>query len=356
MKALYITSVVTFSGKTALCLGLGLYMQTRGLKVGYMKPVSLQDYRIGNQIVDEDAEFVRRVLRLEMSASQLAPVILSDALLDNFMDGTVQRDFWAEMNQTFEQAKQGKDIVLMEGGASMRDGSAVGLSTVDVVHRLDIPTLAVIRWRDLAHVLDDIAAAKRRIKEKLLGVVINNVPETAWEKAKTKVAPYLEEMGIPVFGILPHQRELQAITIGELITLLDAQVLAGEHMASRLVENLSVGAMTVESALPLFRRTINKAVITGGDRTDLQAAALETSTAALILTGNLQPSATIVRRAEELGVAVLLVSDTTMEAVEKIESVLGRTRLGQAEKLNRFQAMLAEHLDYERLLKGLELQ
>ena len=127
-------------------------------------------------------------------------------------------------------------------------------------------------------------------------------------------------------------------------------------MASRLVENLSVGAMTVESALPLFRRTINKAVITGGDRTDLQAAALETSTAALILTGNLQPSATIVRRAEELGVAVLLVSDSTMETVEKIESVLGRTRLGQAEKLNRFQAMLAEHLDYERLLKGLELQ
>ncbi|MCQ3929271.1 MAG: hypothetical protein DPW16_02335 [Chloroflexi bacterium] len=356
MKALYITSVVTFSGKTALCLGLGLYMQSRGLKVGYMKPVSLQDYRIGNQIVDEDAEFVRRVLRLEMNANQLAPVILSDSLLDSVMDGTVHRDFWAEMNQTYEQAKQGKDIVLMEGGASMRDGSVVGLSTVEVVHHLNIPTLAVIRWRDLAHVLDDIAATKRRIEHLLYGVVINNVPETAWEKAKSKVAPYLENIGIPVFGVLPHQRELQAITIGELIALLDAQVLAGEQMASRLVENLSVGAMTVESALPLFRRTINKAVITGGDRTDLQAAALETSTAALILTGNLQPSASIVRRAEELGVAVLLVSDTTMEAVEKIESVMGRTRLGQAEKLNRFQAMLAEHLDYARLLKGLELE
>lgn len=355
MKALYITSVVTFSGKTALCLGLGLYMQSRGLKVGYMKPVSLNDFRIGNQVVDEDAEFVRRVLRLDMSANQLAPVILSESMLDSLMEDSIKRDFWVDMQQTYEQAQQGKDIVLLEGGGSMRDGSSVGLSTVDVVHRLNIPTLAVIRWRDLAHVLDDVAAAKRRIEANLFGVVLNSVPDTAWEKANTKVAPYFESIGIPVFGVLPYQRELQAITIGELITLLDAEVLAGEPMSSRLVENLTLGAMTVESALPLFRRSINKAVITGGDRTDLLAAALETSTACLILTGNLQPSATIVRRAEELGVTVILCSHSTMEAVEKIESVMGRTSLGQAEKLNRFQAMLAEHLDYERLLKGLGL-
>jgi BioD-like phosphotransacetylase family protein len=169
------------------------------------------------------------------------------------------------------------------------------------------------------------------------------------------MVPYLERIGIPVFGVLPHQRELMAISVGEVATLLEAQVLTGEHLFSRLVENLSVGAMTVESALPRFRRTINKAVITGGDRADLQAAALETSTVCLILTGNLQPSATVVKRAEEMGVAVLLVPDMTIEAVEKIEGVMGKTRLGQAEKLNRFQAMLAEHLDYDRLLSVMGL-
>jgi len=34
MKNLYITSVRTYSGKTALSLGLGLRMQAAGLKVG----------------------------------------------------------------------------------------------------------------------------------------------------------------------------------------------------------------------------------------------------------------------------------------------------------------------------------
>jgi BioD-like phosphotransacetylase family protein len=44
MKSLYVTSVSTFSGKTALALGLGLRMQAAGMKVGYLKPVSTQPY------------------------------------------------------------------------------------------------------------------------------------------------------------------------------------------------------------------------------------------------------------------------------------------------------------------------
>jgi signal transduction histidine kinase len=62
-----------------------------------------------------------------------------------------------------------------------------------------------------------------------------------------------------------------------------------------------------------------------------------------------------IKRAEELNVAVLLVPDSTLEAVEKVESFFGRTSLGQPEKLSRFQAMLAEHLDYARLVKDLGL-
>ena len=95
--------------------------------------------------------------------------------------------------------------------------------------------------------------------------------------------------------------------------------------------------------------------VTGGDRTDIQAAALETSTTCLVLTGNLQPTATIVKRAEEMNVAVLLVPDSTLETVEKLESIFGRTSLGQPEKLGRFQAMLAEHLRYSELIKDLGL-
>jgi hypothetical protein len=120
-----------------------------------------------------------------------------------------------------------------------------------------------------------------------------------------------------------------------------------------LIETFTVGAMSAEAALSRFRRQQHKAVITGGDRSDIQLAALETSTAALILTGNLHPSPLILQQAEELGVPVLLVGTNTMETVERIERTFGKTRLGQAEKLETFLTLVLENVDLEPIYRVL---
>jgi len=91
MTSLYITSVNTFSGKTAIALGLGLRMQAAGLKVGYLKPVSTQPYKAGGRVLDEDADFVRRTLGLETPPWELSPVIVTNELLEEVMDGTMVR-------------------------------------------------------------------------------------------------------------------------------------------------------------------------------------------------------------------------------------------------------------------------
>jgi BioD-like phosphotransacetylase family protein len=116
-----------------------------------------------------------------------------------------------------------------------------------------------------------------------------------------------------------------------------------------------VGAMSVESALAYFRRKPNKAVITGGDRPDIQLAALETSTKCLILTGNLQPNPIIVRRAEDVGVPMVLVRQDTLTTVEKIERFFGKTRFHQEKKVERFEEMLADRFDFARLYQALGL-
>jgi len=75
----------------------------------------------------------------------------------------------------------------------------------------------------------------------------------------------------------------------------------------------------------------------------------------LILTGNLQPSPLIIKQAEDFGVSVLLVRENTMETIEAIEQVFGKTRLRQPDKLAEFEALFAENLDFERLYKRLGL-
>jgi hypothetical protein len=115
-----------------------------------------------------------------------------------------------------------------------------------------------------------------------------------------------------------------------------------------------VGAMTEDSALRRFRKQPNKAVITGGDRTDIQLAAMETSTTCLILTGNLHPSNLILKQAEDMCVPVLLVPSNTMETVEALDRIFGRTRLGQKDKLDKFMGFVKKNIDLKRLDKTLK--
>jgi uncharacterized protein len=353
MKPLYITAVITYSGKTALALGIGLKLQAAGQKVGYFKPVSTQPFYLDGKLVDEDAAFVKRTLALDTPASDLSSVIIDEALFKKLIEGKGDRDFAREIKDAYQKIGMGKDLLLVEGGASMREGYAIGLNTTMLADLLDLPTLGVVRYRDGLMLIDDILAMQFRMEKHLLGVVINSVPADAIDQIKGQVAPYLERRGVKVFGVLPHQQQLMAISVNELVQALNAKILTGTDRGEALVENLSVGAMSVEAALPRFRRVLNKAVITGGDRADIQAAALDTSTVALILTGNLQPSSTIVKRAEELGVAVLLVPTSTIETVEAVERVFGKTRLNVPEKLNRYKEMLDAHLDWTRLFADL---
>ena len=88
---------------------------------------------------------------------------------------------------------------------------------------------------------------------------------------------------------------------------------------------------------------------------DIQLAALETSTACLVLTGNLRPSPLVVKQADEFGVAVLQVRTNTLETIEAIERIFGKTRLGQPAKLQLFETLLAEYVDLNRLYQVLGL-
>ncbi|MBN1953406.1 MAG: phosphotransacetylase family protein [Anaerolineae bacterium] len=358
MKTLCITSIETFSGKTAVCLALGRKLQRDGYQVGYLKTLSTQQWEpVPGRTVDEDADFICRTLGLEGPSASLVGVVLTKALLKEALCQRSSRDLLAEVQTAYRRAAAGKDVLLMEGGASLREGVSVGLGVDQVAQALDVPVLAVVRFRNEMDLLDSCLVAKMRLGERLRGVVVNAVPEQAHAFVKEVCCSCLEDHGIAVFGVLPRRDELAAISVGEMAQVLEAEFLALPEKQDVLVQNLVVGAMSVEQALPRMRRIPGtKAIITGGDRADMQLAALETATHCLVLTGHLRPQPEVLRRAEELGVPVLLVRQNTMETVEAIEDVFGKTRLGQREKLERFEALMAEHFDLGRLYQELGLE
>ena len=355
MKTIYTTSVERYSGKTAVCLALGKRLLSDGFQVGYLKPLSLQPWRISGQIADEDANFVKEILGLSAEAWELSPVVVTPEYLIRHLSGEGELNLLDKVKSAVETTGAGKDILLLEGGASLREGHSVSLPTPDVARELSSHVLVTVKYRSDIRVLDDTLSAKVRLGNLLSGVVINRVPAEAMNFIHQLAIPYLEKRGIPVLGALPEKRSLAALTVSELADVLDASVLTKETNLEAMVETLTVGAMTAEAALRRFREYVNKAVITGGDRTDIQLAALETSTTCLILTGNLQPSHLIVKQAEAFGVTVLLVRQNTLETVEAIERVFGKTRLGQPDKLADFEALFGENTDFDRLYQRLGL-
>jgi BioD-like phosphotransacetylase family protein len=356
MNALYVTSLHSFSGKTALCLGLGLRFQAEGYKVGYLKPLSTHPWQVQCGTTDEDADFVRKVLRLSESPCDLVSVVLTSQLLREELSGGISPRLLERVKEDFERVSAGKDIVLLEGGASLREGFSVGLGTPIVAEALDVPVLAVTPFINPMSWVDDCLVADLRLGARLVGLVANKVPQEEMDFVNDLAGPYLEQRGLALMGALPHREDLQAISVGELADVLEGDFLCLPDKRDVLIERLVVGAMSVDQALPRIRRVSGaKAIITGGDRTDMQLVALETSTRCLILTGHLRPQPEVVRRAEESGVPVLLVRGSTMETVGAIEEVFGKTRLGQAAKLDQFESVLTDHFDFKRLCEALGL-
>jgi BioD-like phosphotransacetylase family protein len=355
VKSIYITSLERYSGKTAICLALGKRLKADGLKVGYLKPLSLQPWRVAGKVADEDASFVKEILGLDVDPWELSPVVITPEFLFKHLSDGDENALMERVKTAVQSTGQDKDVLLLEGGASLREGYAVNLPTPEVARELSSNVLVTVKYRSDIRVLDDTLSAKTRLGDLLSGVVINRVPREATDYLNNLAIPYLEKQGIPILGALPEERGLAALTVTELIEVLDAEVLTRNCDLEAMVETLTVGAMTADVALHRFREYTNKAVITGGDRTDIQLAALETSTTCLILTGNLQPSQLIIKQAEDFGVSVLLVRDNTMETVEAIEKVFGKTRLGQPDKLAEFEALFAEGMDFDRLYKNFGL-
>lgn len=357
MTTLYILSTETYSGKTAVCIGLSLRMQRDGYSVGYMKPVNTGAVLHAGQPYDEDVVFIKELFSLPEPLETLAPVQLTPQRIEALMTGGSPDEFRHRLVEAYRTVRAGHDVVLLEGANNLREGYVVNLAPPDLARLgedLNARAVAVVRYED-ARTVDHFLAARQRLGDALIGVVANAVPTLHLEFAETHLRDYLESRGIPLLAVLPRQRLLQATTIGELADGLNAEILVHADKRDELVETLMVGAMGVDQALHYFRRRANKAVITGGDRSDIQSAALETSTKCLILTGNLHPSAAILARADESGVAVLLAPQDTLTAIEIADSYFGRSRFLQRAKIEAFSKMLEERFDYARLYAALGL-
>lgn len=346
-KYLLIGSTDAYSGKSSAIIGLIDQLQQKNQKIAYVKPLGTLIRSQSSGTIEEDLQFIQQVYSLDNDLISSPVLFLDETTIQNRIIEKDDTNYSQKLQENV--SKLSADLVLLEGPATLWEGSLFNLSTVQMAEAIDASILLVLPYSSVA-LVDSLLTAQQFLGHRLLGVLINRIPEEQWEHTHNVIKPFLEGKQIPVLGMLPKDRLLHSLSVREIARRLDAKVLCREDRLDLMVESLTIGAMNVNSALEYFRQRENMAVVTGGDRTELQLAALETSTQCLILTGRVAPQPLILSRAEDLEIPILAVNYDTLTTVEIIDNALGKVRLQEQIKIQQIKEVMAQYFDIERLL------
>jgi len=352
MKRILIVSTEKHSGKSLLSLALGRSLQERGMKIAYMKPISFEVSYTTGEPIDRDADAIRSLLSLNDDLHDIAPVPLEGPLLREAIESG-DRGFRERITSAFDRLAPGRDVAIIEGRNYLGLGVSAGLSDLDLASFLDADVLLLTGY-DGEEAIDRILCALRLFEEgpRILGAIINNVPmDRTFNLVSEVLVSFLANRGAEVLGIVPQDNSMRSVGTGEIARRLGGQILTDTDVEQE-VRHFVIGAMGPEASLRSFRRTPELAVITGGDRIEIQRAALEVpSLRCLILTGSHRPAREIIEAANHREIPVILAGQNTMLTATICEGMLDRAWIRPGASLDYAVDFVRFNVDIDRMIE-----
>jgi BioD-like phosphotransacetylase family protein len=298
---IYIVSIEKGAGKTAICAGLATNLLNSGRKAAYERlPGS------GAAGADVDTGFMKKIPGL--------------------LDGA-----------------SGADITLVEAALSSKASDAGNKSVYKAAGEAKAKVVAVETYGENS---PDYTEVYKGFTDNLLGVIVNKVPQSQVKRVKEEAVQRFTAAGTKVLGVIPENRVLLAITVGELAEAIAGTVISNSEQSGEIIENYMLGAMVVDSGLTYFGRKNNKAAIIRQDRPDMQLAALETSTACLVLSGSKEPPIyNVMNKAAEKKVPIISTFTAVNDIVSSVEKALFQLKLNQEKKLTKISEIVRQNLD-----------
>ena len=334
LVTLYVTSLEKGTGKTAVCAGLGKHLLNDGKKIGFFKPIIAGGKPAEG--VDSDAEFIKQVFALKESVESLCPVFTDEGNLTS------------KIKEAFTRISKGKDVVIVEG---IDEQSQVSYG---ILEALDARVI-IVEGELQGMPRKKLTTAAKYYGKYLLGVVLNKVPGSQAERVRSEAAASFSKAGVSLLGVLPEDRALLALTISELAEHIQGEILNNHEKSAELAENFMLGAMCIDPGPVYFGRKANKVAVLRSERADMQLAALETSTRCLVLSGDTAPNPSVLYRAEDKKIPVILTKDDVSSIVTNIEDALAKTRFNQENKLPKLTEIMEQNFDFQTVYKGLGL-
>lgn len=346
-------------GKTTVSLGLLAALQKFYPRIGYIKPVGQRFVEIDEQKIDEDTVLMDRVYKLNCPLVDMSPIAVEPDFTRKYLQSSNSEALVKKIQKAFDRVAWEKDFVLCEGSGHAGVGSVFDLSNARVAKVLSAKVVIVSRG-GIGKPIDEVALNQALFEKEgveIIGVILNKVMPDKLDFITEFARRGLKRKGLELLGVIPHQPILTRPSVELIREELKAEILNRPDQIQNLVDDVVVGAMGVQNAITSFHRGV--LLIASSDREDLILAAATTlfsqneGLAGIVLTGQVQPSSSLLKVIHQMHFPVLLASEDSYDVASKVHDLIVKTRPNETQKISLIRDLVARYVDVNRINKSL---
>jgi phosphate acetyltransferase len=387
MRQLYLAATGQNRGKTTAALGLVDGFVRSGLHTGFYKPVGQRTVIEDGEPADEDAVLMKSVFDLPEPYSVMSPVHIPRGFTKAYIAGRVVEDLGANVRAA-HAAFRDHEMLLIEGTGHAGVGAVIGLSNAVVASMLGTPAV-IISEGGVGRPIDEIVLNASHFAAhgvEVAGAIVNKVDLDAQPGIAKVLERGLARHDIPLLGLLPVRPILSNPTLAMILEGVHGETIHPGPDLDRVIDGVAIGAM--EAGHMLERVGPGTLVIVPGDREDVIltlttahfAERLRTANAAvaariaaiaaaatnegaasvaghegaavgLVLTGGYRPRPSVLDAIREADIFATLVPEDTYVVASEVHDLLVKTHAADREKIALIKALVADHLDIDRILQ-----
>jgi len=358
-KGLFITATEARSGKSAVSLGVMEMLLRKIDRVGFFRPL-INAYP-GVEGLDNDINLISSHFKLGIPYEKMYGYTTAEA--SNLISLGKEDEILEGILQKCNHLKETCDFVLCEGTDFASSSAAFELDiNAETSKNLGFPVLLVANAysKTMDETVRSIEMALDSLGEKGCHTIATIVNRTDPQDGKV-IIKHLEERTLTknqlVYAI-PNEPSLGNPTVGEIATILGAEVLYGEEELNRHVHNFTVAAMQLRNLLTRIGH--GSLIITPGDREDVIIACLATvsstsleSIAGILLTGGLKPEEPIEKLIKGFPhkIPIISVKENTFPTATIVDKIHAVISPHDDRKITQALAVFEKNVDVEHLGK-----
>ena len=362
-KKIFIAATQQNDGKTTVSLGLIAALKKHFPRIGFIKPIGQRYLMEQGYKVDEDSVLIEKVFGIKCNIKDMSPVAIDRGFTERYIDKGADEDYGKLIEESYEKVAKDNDLVIIEGTGHAGVGSVFGFSNATVARLLDANVI-MISSGGVGKPIDEIILNKALLdKEKvnLAGVIINKVLPEKYDKISKLVKKGMEQKGLNVCGVLPHQRILDIPTLREIKEELKIKALYEGEDLDKQAEKVLIGAMRVKDALQYIEN--NSLMIIPGDRDDMIHATCDVHSgrlkkgctiAGVILTGGLLPRIRTLALLKEAKIPVLVTDEETYSIASRVHSLVVKLKPQDSFKIKIIVDMVEKYVDIDNVLEHIK--